>query len=143
MSRRVLDLGNGRRVLHLVLLGLAIAGIRACGGAARAEDRLNVTTEWVAQKTGLERAKSTWDATFRGSTASASSKISNAAFASVSRFLDALDQTAGGLGTLTSDGIDRAKSAVEGGVNGALNPEPGNQPTGDAGSTNGGGSGAR
>jgi len=130
-------------VLHLVLLGLAIAGIRACGGAARAEDRLNVTTEWVAQKTGLERAKSTWDATFRGSTASASSKISNAAFASVSRFLDALDQTAGGLGTLTSDGIDRAKSAVEGGVNGALNPEPGNQPTGDAGSTNGGGSGAR
>jgi hypothetical protein len=90
--------------------------------AARAEDRLNVTTEWVAQKTGLERAKSTWDATFRGSTASASSKISNAAFASVSRFLDALDQTAGGLGTLTSDGIDRAKSAVEGGCEWGAQP---------------------
>jgi hypothetical protein len=143
MSKKVLDLGNGRRVIHLWLLLLAIAGIRACGGAAEAEDRLNVTTQWVAEKTGVERAKSTWDATFRGSAASATSKISNAAFASVFRFLDALDQTAAGLGTLTSNGIDRAKSAVEGGVSGALNPASGSQPTGTPGSTNGGGSGAR
>ena len=143
MSRKVLDLGNGRRVIHLWLLLLAIAGIRACGGAAEAEDRLNLTTQWVAQKTGLERARSTWDATFRGSTASVTSKISNAAFASASSFLDALDRTASRMGTLTSEGVDRATSAVEGGVSGALNPASGNQPAGRPGSTNGGGSGAR
>ena len=143
MSRKVLDLGNGRRVIHLGLVLLAIAGIRACGGAAQAEDRLNVTTRWVAEKTGLVRAKSTWDATFRASTTAAPSKLSNAAYESVSRLLDALERTAGGVGTVTSDSIDRATAAVEDGVSGTLTPKSGSQSTGTPASPNGGGSGAR
>jgi len=108
MSRKVLDLGNGRRVIHLALVVLAIAGIRACGGAAQAEDHLNTTTQWVAEKMGLERVKSVWATTVGASTTTTASKLSNAAFESVSRLLDALERTAGGVGTMTSDGIDRA-----------------------------------
>jgi len=143
MSRKVLDLGNGRRVIHLALVVLAIAGIRACGGAAQAEDHLNTTTQWVAEKMGLERVKSVWATTVGASTTTTASKLSNAAFESVSRLLDALERTAGGVGTMTSDGIDRATAAVDGGVSGALTPQSGNERRGNSGSTNGGGSGAR
>ena len=49
-----------RRVVHLLLLISVIAGVRACGGLAIAEDRLSAQAQWIGDKTGVTALRRKW-----------------------------------------------------------------------------------
>ena len=49
-----------RRLVHLVLLISVIAGVRACGGLAIAEDRMSAQAQWIGDKTGVTTLRRKW-----------------------------------------------------------------------------------
>lgn len=122
MQKYLLDLGIGRRVIHVVLVVLMIAGVRACGGATQAEDRLGVASRWMAQKTGLEGAKDAWDTTVRPPIAAVTTKLSTAIYGAVVTFMDAAEAVVDGTTNWVADSTSRLMAAVEGSIRSTLTP---------------------
>jgi hypothetical protein len=126
--RRAFDIGVGRRVIHLVLLVVAIMGIRACGGATQAEDRLSVWTRWTAEKSGLGAVMTTWDTTLRPPIAAVTTKVSNGIYDGVSRTLDATEAAADSLVTWVADTANNAMAAVARGIRATVTPQQKDDP---------------
>jgi hypothetical protein len=120
--RHPFDLGVGRRLIHVVLLVLMIAAVRACGGATQAEDRLDVVTRWVAEKTGLGSVMATWDTTLRPPIAAVTTKMSNGIYDGLSRTLDVAEYTADTAVTWAADTARNAMAAVGNRMRATLTP---------------------
>ena len=101
-----------RRIVHVALLVILIAGVRACGGAAVAEDRLGVTSRWVADRTGLSAAKDGWDSTVRPRVAAATRSSSDAVYGAISLALDSLEATAEGITTSITAAVSNAAQSL-------------------------------
>jgi len=84
-----------RRLVHLALLLAVMLGVRACGGMAVTEDRLNAGTRWMAEKVGLGETKAAFDATVRPPMASATQSMSDSIYATTSRTMDSVEAAAG------------------------------------------------
>jgi len=138
--RHPFDLGIGRRVIHLALLVVVIVGVRACGGATQAEDRLTVTTRWMAEKTGLGGVMTAWDTTLRPPIAAVTTRISNGIYDGVSKTLDATEAAADSLATWAADTANNAMAAVQNRMRAVLTPqhkdEPADKPLADPSANN-------
>jgi hypothetical protein len=84
-----------RRLLHLALLLAIMLGIRACGGMAVTEDRLNASTRWIAEKVGLSSTKEAFDARVRPPMASATQSMSESIYTTTSRAMDSVELATG------------------------------------------------
>jgi len=115
LPTHIVGLGSLRRIIHLVILIVVVLGVRACGGATQAEDRLGETTRWMAEKTGLTVAKQSWDRTVRPRITAATRTTSDAVYAGVSHVLDNVEATASGMTTWI---MAEATAATETVVNG-------------------------
>ena len=49
-----------RRIVHVLLILVAVAAVRSCGGAAAVEDRMSAGTRWAAERTGLSSIRDNW-----------------------------------------------------------------------------------
>jgi hypothetical protein len=105
-----------RRLVHVALLVLLIAGVRACGGPAVAEDRLGVASRWVADQTGLSTAKDGWDSTVRPQVAAATRSSSDAVYGAMSSAMDRLETTADGIATSIAAAVSNAAQSLRTGI---------------------------
>lgn len=85
-----------RRLIHVALVVVIMLGVRACGGAARTEDRLGAATRWTAEKVGLAGTKDSFDAKVRPPMAAATRSLSDAIYGGASRTMDSVELAAGG-----------------------------------------------
>ena len=114
--RPIVDPDFLRRAIHVVILIAVIAGIRAYGGAASAEDRLGAATQWFAEKTGMAAVKERWDRSIRPPIAAITNRASESLYQSLARSLEsasaATDSGASWISDTASKAIDGAASAV-------------------------------
>jgi hypothetical protein len=129
MAKDLFDLGIERRLIHVALVIMVVVGVRACGGAPQAEDRVNAASQWMAEKTGLESAKSTWNKTIRRSVGSTTTRASNAVYGSMSRFLDGVEATVDGVGVWVNERVKRTTEAIDNGLHATLTPDGRNPQT--------------
>jgi hypothetical protein len=101
---------------------MIMIGIRACGGMAQTEDRLNAATRWTAEKTGLMGAKDTLDAKVRPPMAAATRSMSDAIFAGVSRAMDRVESTADGFVGWVVGEVRGALGIIDSSVSPVLTP---------------------
>jgi hypothetical protein len=114
--RRPINADVVRRVVHvLVLIGL-IVGVRACGGAASAEDRLGAGTQWFAEKTGLAAAKARWDKSIRPPIAAMTSSASQSLYGGLSRSLEQMSSVTDQSAAWVRDSAGRVIDAAVNGV---------------------------
>ena len=102
-----------RRIAHFGLLILLIVGIRACGGAIQAEDRLSFATRWAADKAGLSSAKDTLDTSVRPRMAAATQSMNYSINAATSRAIDGAESAVNGMATWVVQRVSKAETAVE------------------------------
>jgi hypothetical protein len=129
LPTHIVGLGSLRRIIHLVLLIVVVLGVRACGGATEAEDRLGATTRWMAEKTGLTVAKQSWDRTVRPRITAATRTTSDAVYAAVSRTLDNVEATGSSMTTWVKTEATAATATVVSGMRSVVGlpappPEP-------------------
>ena len=111
-----------RRLIHVaVLIGLII-GVRACGGAASAEDQLGAGTQWFAEKTGLAAAKARWDRSIRPPLAAITGSASTAMYGAVARSLDEASSITDQTAAWTKDTAGKAVDGVANGIRGIFMP---------------------
>ncbi|HEU5257538.1 MAG TPA: hypothetical protein VFU28_16205 [Vicinamibacterales bacterium] len=101
-----------RRFAHVVLLIVLIVGIRACGGATQAEDRLSFATRWAADRAGLKGAKDTIDSSVKPRMASATQSMTYSIFAATNRLMDGAESAASGMATWVGEQTRAAETAV-------------------------------
>ena len=102
-----------RRIAHFALLIVLIVGIRACGGAAMAEDRLSFATRWAADKAGLSGAKDKLDTTVKPRMAAATQSTTYSIYAMTSRLMDSAEMAVKGATTWAGQQVSNAEAAVE------------------------------
>jgi len=101
-----------RRFAHLGLLIVLIVGIRACGGATQAEDRLSFATRWAADKAGLRGAKDTLDTTVKPRMAAATRSTTYSIYAATDRMMDSAELAVRGMATWAGQQAGNAEIAV-------------------------------
>lgn len=105
-----------RRLIHVFIVIGVIVGVRACGGAASAEDQLGAGTQWFAEKTGLSAAKERWDKSIRPPIAAMTSSASEALYQGLARSLEsasaATDQSAAWITDTASKSVDAVAGSV-------------------------------
>jgi hypothetical protein len=106
------------------LLRAIMLGIRACGGMAVTEDRLNAGTRWVAEKVGMSSTKEAFDAAVRPPMASATQSISESIYATTSRTMDSVEVAAGGVSGWLVQNIRAGLGFVDGTLQPTVAPEP-------------------
>jgi len=100
------------------LLLMIVLGIRACGGMALTEDRLNAATRWMAEQVGMGNTKDAFDAAVRPPMAAATRSLSDSIYAMTSRTMDSMELAAGSF----SGWIVQSLRAGLGLVDGSLQP---------------------
>jgi hypothetical protein len=105
-----------RRLIHVVVLISLIVGVRACGGAASAEDRLGAGTQWFTEKTGLAAVKARWDKSIRPPLAAMTGSASTALYGAVARSLDQASSITDQTAAWTRDTAGKAVDAVASGI---------------------------
>jgi hypothetical protein len=111
-----------RRLVHFALLLLIIIVVRACGGLAVVEDRLNAATRWTAEKTGLSGAKDTLDRKVRPSMAGATRSLTDAIYGGTSRTMDSAELAADGFAGWAGQQLKAAVTAIENSVRSVVSP---------------------
>ena len=111
-----------RRYAHLALFIVMIIGIRACGGATQAEDRLSFATRWVAERTGLSGAKNTLDTEVRPRLAAATGSMTYSIYSAVSRTMDNAEMAVGGMAMWVRQQVSNAETAIETRVRSIVSP---------------------
>jgi hypothetical protein len=110
------DPGVLRRLLHLAIFIGIIVGVRACGGAATAEDQLGAGTQWFAERTGLAAAKDKWDESIRPPIAAMTDAASQSLYRGVARTLDnaeaAADEGATWVGQVIASAADSVTNVL-------------------------------
>jgi len=101
-----------RRFAHVGLLIMLIVGIRACGGATQAEDRLSFATRWAADRAGLKGAKETLDTSVKPRMATATQSMTYSIFAATNRMMDGAESAAAGMATWVGEQTHTAETAV-------------------------------
>jgi len=101
-----------RRFAHFGLLIVMIVGIRACGGATQAEDRLSFATRWAADRAGLHGAKETLDTSVKPRMAAATQSMTYSIFAATSQMMDGAEAAATGMSTWVGQQVSGAETAV-------------------------------
>jgi hypothetical protein len=101
-----------RRFAHVGLLIVLIVGIRACGGATQAEDRLSFATRWAADRAGLKGAKDTLDTSVKPRMATATQSMTYSIFAATNRMMDGAESAAAGMATWVGQQTHDAETAV-------------------------------
>jgi hypothetical protein len=117
-----------RRYAHLALLVLMIIGIRACGGATEAEDRLSFVTRWAAERTGLSGAKDRLDAEVRPRLAAATGSMTYTIYAAVSRTMDNAEMAVGGMAMWVRQQVSNAETAIETRIRSIVSPDRDSEP---------------
>jgi hypothetical protein len=128
LPRNLGDLVGIRRVVHIVLLVLIVMGVRACGGATQTEDRLNATTRWMAEKTGLTGAKEAWDATVWPPLVAVARTTSDVVYGAVYGALNAAEAAVDGVASWVADRITRLMDGLWNGVASLFTPRQKPQP---------------
>ena len=101
-----------RRFAHFGLLIVLIVGIRACGGATQAEDRLTFATRWAVDRAGLKGAKDTLDTAVKPRMATATQSMTYSIFAATNRMMDGAESAAIGMTTWVGEQVSTAETAV-------------------------------
>jgi hypothetical protein len=101
-----------RRFAHFGLLIVLIVGIRACGGATQAEDRLSFATRWAADRAGLHGAKETIDTAVKPRMAAATQSMTYSIFAATNRMMDGAESAVSGMATWVGQQVSNAETAV-------------------------------
>jgi hypothetical protein len=107
-----MKLWDFRRYAHFALLIVLIVGIRACGGAAQAEDRLSYATRWAAEKAGLSGAKDTLDTAVKPRMAAATRSTTYSIYAATNRMMDSAESAVNGMAAWTGQQARNAETAV-------------------------------
>jgi hypothetical protein len=132
LPTQVNDTNVTRRLLHLALLVLVIVGVRACGGATQAEDRVNVASRWVAEKTGLSQVRDTWNARFRPRIAGASESVSGAIYQTflvgIRGVQNAIDGVVAWMAERTRTVMDAVAGTLRSVLTRSPTPQPGRAP---------------
>ena len=113
---------DSRRYAHIVLLVLMIVGIRACGGATQAEDRLTSVTRWTAERAGLSGAKNTLDTQVKPRMAQASGSMSSAIYAASSQIMNSVEMAVNGTFGWAWRQVMNAENAAEVSIRSTLSP---------------------
>jgi hypothetical protein len=119
-----------RRFAHFALLIVLIVGIRACGGATQAEDRLSFATRWAAERTGLSGAKDTIDSSVKPRMAAATQSMTYSIYAATSRLMDSAEQAMAGIATWAKQQVGNAEASIARGIRSFLSPDGGGKPPG-------------
>ena len=101
-----------RRLAHFGLLIVLIVGIRACGGATQAEDRLSFATRWAADTAGLHGAKDTLDTSVKPRMAAATQSMTYSIFAATGQMMDGAEAAATGMAAWVGQQVSGAETAV-------------------------------
>jgi hypothetical protein len=101
-----------RRFAHVGLLIVLIVGIRACGGATEAEDRLSFATRWAADRAGLKGAKDTLDTSVKPRMATATQSMTYSIFAATNRMMDGAESAATNMAAWVGQQARTAETAV-------------------------------
>jgi hypothetical protein len=124
-----MHLWDYRRFAHFGLLIVMIVGIRACGGATQAEDRLSFATRWAADKAGLSGAKDTIDSSVKPRMAAATQSMTYSIFAATNRMMDSAESAVSGMATWAGQQASNAETAVVRRIRSILGTaDPGNEP---------------
>jgi hypothetical protein len=108
-----MHLSDFRRFAHFGLLIVLIVGIRACGGATQAEDRLNFATRWAADRAGLSGAKDTIDTAVKPRMAAATRSTTYSIYTATDRMMDSAESAVRGMATWAGRQASNAETAVE------------------------------
>src|SRR5262245_61755078 len=114
-----------RRSFHLVLLIVIILVVRAYGGLSEAGYALGMAGRWSADRTGLTRAKQTWDSVLRQRIAMTTQSTSDALYNAASLVLSAGETGVGGIGEWISRKANSATVALGDAVRSVLEDSPG------------------
>src|SRR4030095_8506910 len=121
-----------RRFAHFGLLIVLIVGIRACGGAAQAEDRLRLATRWAAEGAGLHGAKETIDTAVKPRMAAATQSMTYTLYAATSRMMDSAEMAVSGMATWAGQQVSNAEAAIETRIRSILGSDTDSEPQPDA-----------
>lgn len=113
---------DSRRYAHIVLVVLMIIGIRACGGATQAEDRLSSVTRWTAERAGLAGVKNTLDTQVKPRMAQASGSMSSKIYAASSQMMNNVETAVNGTAGWAWEQVRNAENAVEMRIRSTLSP---------------------
>src|SRR5262249_10187033 len=100
-----------RRFAHFALLIVLIVGIRACGGATQAEDRLSFATRWAADRAGLRGAKDPLDTAVKPRMAAATQSWTYSIYAATNRVMDSAESAVNGMATWAGQQVSTAETA--------------------------------
>ena len=117
-----------RRYAHFALLIVLIVGIRACGGATQAEDRLSFATRWAADKAGLSGAKDTIDASVKPRMAAATQSWTYSIYAATSSLMDSAESAANSMAAWTGQQVSNAETAVDKEVRSLMGADAASEP---------------
>ena len=117
-----------RRYAHFALLIVLIVGIRACGGATQAEDRLSFATRWAADKAGLSGAKDTIDSSIKPRMAAATQSWTYSIYAATSSLMDSTELAVHGMAAWFGQQVSSAETAVTREVRSILGADVNNEP---------------
>jgi len=117
-----MKLSNYRRLVHIAMLVLVVLVVRACGGAAQAEDRLNGASRWAAERTGLTGVKAALDQNVKPRLAGATSSVTYAIYDGVSRTLDTSEMALYGLASWGWQHVTNVEHAIEARIRSVLTP---------------------
>lgn len=117
-----------RRYAHFALLIVLIVGIRACGGATQAEDRLSFATRWAADKAGLSGAKDTIDSSVKPRMAAATQSWTYSIYAATSSLMDSAESAVHSVTGWVGQQVSNAETAVVREVRSILGADANNEP---------------
>jgi hypothetical protein len=123
-----------RRYAHFALLIVLIVGIRACGGATQAEDRLSFATRWAADKAGLSGAKDTIDSSVKPRMAAATQSWTYSIYAATSSLMDSAELAMHNMAAWVGQQVGSAETAVMREVRSILGTDANNEPPAPDGS---------
>jgi len=123
-----MKLWDFRRYAHFALVIVLIVGVRACGGATQAEDRLSFATRWAADKAGLSGAKDTIDASVKPRMAAATQSWTYSIYAATSRLMDSAESAVNSMGAWVGQQVSYAETAVVREIRSILGADANNEP---------------
>lgn len=118
-----MHLADSRRYAHFGLLVLMIIGIRACGGANQAEDRLTSVARWTAERTGLSGVKDTLDSQIKPRLAEASGSMTYKIYAASADVMNGFESAVNGTAGWIWQQVLNAENAIEMVIRSTLSPE--------------------
>ena len=119
-----------RRYAHFALLVFLIVGIRACGGATEAEDRLSFATRWTAERAGIRGATDTLDENVKPRMAAVTRSMTYTIYAATSAMMDRAELAVTGIATWVGQQVSNAETAIQRQVRSFLSPDAGREPQG-------------